>query len=100
MMYVSPFIRFSLNHLASHGLLYTRAYMVLKENRVGHFGATCGESTMTSVSSTCREHAGTKLPHANNHWGNYGHSLLFAVRVNKSINIKFLIFSLSQYVDR
>ena len=32
-----------------HGLLYTRAYMMVKENRVGHFGVTCDETIMASV---------------------------------------------------
>ena len=66
--------------------------MIVKENRVGHFGATCDETNMTAYSSTCREHVGTKFPHANNYWGNYGHSLLFAVRVNKSV-VTYLFIS-------
>ena len=34
----------------THGLLYTRAYMMPTENRVGNFRATCDETNMVNVS--------------------------------------------------
>ena len=35
--------------IVDHGLLYRRVYIFQTENRVGHFGATCDQTSLISV---------------------------------------------------
>ena len=66
------------SHMLYHGL------QKIELDTLGPYVINPVDSTYSSI---CREHAGTKLSHVNDYWGNYGHTLLFAFRVNSLFKV-------------
>ena len=64
---------------------------------LGLLGSSAIKPRCSVYSSPCPEYVGTNLSFGRNYWGKYGHFVLFAVRVNKSVAIVFLITCFLQH---
>lgn len=64
---------------------------------LGLLGSSAIKPRCSVYSSPCPEYVGTNLSFGRNYWGKYGHFVLFAIRVNKSVAIVFLITCFLQH---
>ena len=64
---------------------------------LGVLGPSAIKPRCPVCSSACPEYVGTNLSFGRNYWGKYGHFVLFAIRVNKSVVIVFLISCFAQH---